>query len=40
MISNILATDMKEHFDFMKNFRELNDRVKEIKDENLGIFFK
>jgi len=37
MISNILATDMKEHFDFMKSFRELNDRVKEFKDENFNF---
>ena len=39
MIANILATDMKEHFDFMKEFRQLNDRVKQVKDDNLSQFF-
>jgi len=39
MIANILATDMKEHFDFMKEFRQLNDRVKQVKDDNLSKFF-
>jgi len=37
LIANILATDMKEHFDMMKTFRELNDRAKEVTDDNFSI---
>lgn len=37
IISNILATDMKEHFDMMKTFRDLNTRTKEVTDDNFSL---
>jgi len=36
MISNILATDMKEHFDLMKSFKDVSERVKEVGHDDFG----
>ena len=35
-ISNILFTDMKEHMELVKNFKDLTKRIEEEGEENFG----
>jgi len=36
MIFNILSTDMKEHIELSKSFKELNTRVKEAGEDEFN----
>lgn len=38
IIANILATDMKVHFEVMNQFNDVRDRIEKSGEENFGIF--